>query len=231
MNWKGDLKNVTALLQFIKLKPHLSDEVFLFVIIMKKDLDNNECVATALFGALWGVIEVSLGTILHASKIPFRGTVLTIIAVVLITISRSFINYKGSIIVISSVAATLKLITLPGFNITPFIAIMMQGIIAEIVFSSLTYNLISSLLTGSLILLYTLIHSLIMQGIFFGFGIYNVYMGIMNSIGKAINYEGEMSLILIPVIVFLYIFFGAVAGWFGYATATRAKEILKESVL
>jgi len=198
---------------------------------MKKDLDHNEFISTALFGALWGVIEISLGTILHASKIPFRGTLLTIIAVVLITISRSFINYKGSMTAISSVAATLKLITLPGFNITPFIAIMMQGIIAEIVFSFFTYSFISSLLTGSLILLYTLIHSLIMQGIFFGFGIYNVYLEILNSIGKAINYEGEMSLILIPLIFFLYIFIGAGAGWFGYVTSNRTKEILQESVL
>lgn len=198
---------------------------------MQKELNYNEFITTALFGALWGVIEVFLGTILHASKIPFRGTALTIIAVVLITTSRSFINYKGSMITISAVAATLKLITLPGFNITPFIAIIMQGIIAEIVFSFFNYNLISSLFAGSSILMYTLIHSLIMQGIFFGLGIYNVYIELLNSIGKAINYDGQMSLVLIPVIFLLYILFGAGAGWFGYLTANRTKEILQESIL
>jgi len=177
------------------------------------------------------VVEISLGTLLHATKIPFRGTALTIIAVVLITISRSFINYKGSIIAISSVVASIKLITLPGFNITPFIAIMMEGFIGEIIFSTLSYNFISSLLAGLSIMIYTLLHSLIMQGIFFGLGIYNVYLGIMNSIGKAINYDGEISLILIPVIVFLYILIGAGAGWFGYATANRTNEILQESIL
>lgn len=203
---------------------------FLFERFMKNDLDYNELITTALFGALWGVIEVFLGTILHASKIPFRGTVLTIIAVVLITTSRSFINYKGSMIAISAVVATLKLITLPGFNITPFIAIIMQGIIAEIIFSFFNYNFISSLFAGSSILIYTLIHSLIMQGIFFGLGIYNVYIELLNSIGKAINYDGQMSLVLIPVIFLLYILIGAGTGWFGYATANRTKEILKESI-
>ncbi|HMN17371.1 MAG TPA: ECF transporter S component [Ignavibacteriaceae bacterium] len=198
---------------------------------MKKDLDYNELITTALFGALWGVIEISLGTILHASKIPFRGTALTIIAVVLITTSRSFINYKGSVIAISTVAATLKLVTLPGFNITPFIAILMQGIIAEIIFSFFNYNFISSLLAGSAIMFYTLVHSLLMQGVFFGLGIYNVYIQVLNSAGKAINYEGEMSLILIPVIVLLYIISGAGAGWFGFTTANRTKELLKENVI
>lgn len=198
---------------------------------MKKELNYNEFMTTALFGALWGIIEISLGTILHASKIPFRGAALTTIAVVLITTSRSFINYKGSMIAISAVAASLKLITLPGFNITPFIAILMQGIIAEVVFTIFTYRLISALLSGSFIMLYTLIHSLVMQGIFFGLGIYNVYVEILNSIGKAINYEGKMSLILIPLIVFMYILTGAGAGWFGYLTANRTKDILQESVL
>jgi len=59
----------------LKVKPHLYDEVFLFEIMMKKEIDQNEFISTALFGALWGLIEISLGTILHASKIPFRGTV------------------------------------------------------------------------------------------------------------------------------------------------------------
>src|SRR5690606_8335737 len=116
---------------------------------MEKDLRKNDIILTALFGALWGVIELSLGTVLHASKLPFRGTILTIVAVVLISVSRSFITYKGSVIAISSVAASLKLITIPGFNITPFIAIIVEGIIGELVFTVLSYNFISSLITRS----------------------------------------------------------------------------------
>jgi len=198
---------------------------------MEKDLRKNDIILTALFGALWGVIELSLGTVLHASKLPFRGTILTIVAVVLISVSRSFITYKGSVIAISSVAASLKLITIPGFNITPFIAIIVEGIIGELVFTVLSYNFISSLITGSLILIYTLIHSFVMQGVFFGFNIYNVYIDIINSIGKSINYKGEISYLIIPLIVFIYIFLGSLAGWFGWAAANRAKEILKENLV
>jgi len=198
---------------------------------MEKDLRKNDIILTALFGALWGVIELSLGTVLHASKLPFRGTILTIVAVVLISVSRSFITYKGSVIAISSVAASLKLITIPGFNITPFIAIIVEGIIGELVFTVLSYNFISSLITGSLILIYTLIHSFVMQGVFFGFNIYNVYIDIINSIGKSINYKGEISYLVIPLIVFIYILLGSLAGWFGWAAANRAKEILKENLV
>jgi hypothetical protein len=196
---------------------------------MENNKRKNEIILTALFGTLWGVIEISIGTLLHASKMPFRGTLLTIIAVVIIIISRSFVNYKGSLVAISSVAAAIKLITLPGFNITPFLAIMIEGIIGEMVFSIFSYSLFSSLISGSLILLYTLTHSLIMQGVFFGFGIYNVYLEILNSIGKAINYNGEISYLLIPVIILIYILLGMAAGWFGWKTAKRSKEILEES--
>jgi len=193
------------------------------------DIKYRDIKTTALFSALWAAIELSIGTILHASKIPFRGTILTIIAIIIITTSRSFVNYKGSIIAISSVTATLKLVTLPGFNITPFFAIFIEGLIGEIIFSLFSYSRLTSIITGSLTLLYTLIHSLIMQGVFFGFGIYKVYLGILNSIGKEINYRGEISYLIIPLMVFAYILLGAFAGWFGWKTAKRAKEILQEN--
>jgi hypothetical protein len=93
----------------------------------KNNIKYNEAMGTALFGALWSSVELSLSTILHASKISFRGTYLTIIAIALITISRSFVNYKGSIRAISYLAATLKLVTIPGFNLTPFFAILQEN--------------------------------------------------------------------------------------------------------
>jgi hypothetical protein len=198
---------------------------------MEQDLKNKEIILTAVFGALWGIMEISLGTLLHASRIPFRGTMMTIAAVVIITISRSFINYKGSVIAVCSIAATIKLITLPGFNITPFVAILAEGIIGEIIFSSFSYNLFTSVITGSAILLYTLAHSLVMQGIFFGFGIYNVYLDIMNSIGRAINYNGRISSVMIPLIVFFYVLLGSAAGWFGWRSAKRSKDILESEGL
>ncbi|HOJ17967.1 MAG: hypothetical protein GX452_01165 [Ignavibacteriales bacterium] len=193
---------------------------------MKIKTENTELIYTALFAGLWGVVEVTIGTILHASRIPFRGSLLTIVAIILITTSRFFINYKGSILALCSVAATIKLITLPGFNITPFIAIMMEGIIGEIVFSIMKYNLLSSVLAGSLIMIYTLLHSLFMQGVFFGLGIYNVYIDLMNSIGRGLNYEGEISYIMIPLIIIAYIIVGGAAGLFGWKTANRTYEIL-----
>lgn len=197
---------------------------------MKKNIENNEMVITALFGSLWGVVEISLGTLLHASKIPFSGTLLTAFAVVIITISRSFINYKGSIIAISSIAATLKLTTVPGFNVTPFIAIVAEGLIGEIIYSIFLYNLFSCITAGSLIMLYTLIHGLLMQGIFFGFKIYDIYIEIMDGIGKAIGYDGVISNILIPLIICIYIFLGSFAGWFGWKVSRRAKNILQEEL-
>jgi hypothetical protein len=198
----------------------------LFLGDMKNETENSELIYTALFAGLWGVMEVTVGTILHASRLPFRGTLLTIAAVVIITIARSFINYRGSILALCTAAATIKLITLPGFNITPFIAIMMEGLIGEAVFTLLKYNLWSCVVAGSSIMIYTLLHSLIMQGVFFGMGIYNVYIDLMNSVGKGLNYEGEMSYIMIPVIIVLYIIVGGAAGIFGWKTANRSKEIL-----
>ncbi len=198
---------------------------------MSKNLQQNDITITAIFGAFWGVIEVTLGTMLQISKIPFRGTFLTLIAIFIIMVSRSFLNYKGAILSVSFTAASLKLISIVGFNITPFFAIIMEGLIAELIFLLFPYSVFSSVAAGSLILFYTLIHGLIMQGIFFGPGIYGVYITIINGIGGEISYNGELSYLVIPVIVVFYLCTGGLMGWFGWKSGERAHEILSEEIL
>ncbi len=198
---------------------------------MIKELRRNEIAVTAVFGAFWGVIEITLGTMLQISKIPFRGTFLTLIAIFIIIVSRSFLNYKGAIIAVSATAASLKLIAVSGVNVTPFIAIIMEGFIGEVIFLLFPFTLFSVIAAGSLILVYTLIHGLIMQGIFFGPGIYQVYLEIINGLGREINYNGELAYAMVPLIVSSYILLGGVMGWYGWRTGKRALEILGEEAV
>ncbi|MGZ6346947.1 MAG: hypothetical protein ACXWNC_05195 [Anaerolineales bacterium] len=50
-----------------------------------------ELVTMAVFGALWGVVEISLGSVLHAIKIPLTGLALTAIGLLVALIGRLFV--------------------------------------------------------------------------------------------------------------------------------------------
>ncbi len=101
-------------------------------ILKIEKLSESNLVNTAVFAALWGVTEVYVGTLLHASKLPFRGSIMSLAAILILVGARAVLNYKGSLILLGIVTATFKLFLGMGFNITPFLAIIIESLIAEI---------------------------------------------------------------------------------------------------
>ncbi|MFC2131739.1 hypothetical protein ACFLSQ_09915, partial [Bacteroidota bacterium] len=147
-------------------------------------LSQREILYTALFGAIWGIVELSLGTSLHLMKIPFRGIILSTFAIIVLTSAKPFVPYKGSLVLIGAITATFKAMSI-GFVITPVMAIFFEGLIAEIIFMAFRFNAISSIFTGISIMLYTLMHGLISQAFFFGLNIYRIYF---ETLSKTLNF-------------------------------------------
>ncbi|MDZ7767544.1 MAG: hypothetical protein U5K00_24525 [Melioribacteraceae bacterium] len=96
-------------------------------------LSESNLVNTAVFAAAWGLAEISIGTFLHASKIPFRGALMSLAAIAILVTARSVLNYKGSLLLLGIVTATFRLFLGVGFNITPFAAIIIESLIAEVI--------------------------------------------------------------------------------------------------
>ena len=78
--------------------------------------------------------EVGLGGILHAFKVPFTGYILSLHQIFCLT--RAQLQSKDQSphlpIIISSVAAILKALTPMGKRLTPFLAIMTQGVLFNV---------------------------------------------------------------------------------------------------
>jgi len=89
-----------------------------------------------LFSALWGVIEISFGTILHVLFPPlantfFTGIILTSIGCIIALCSRFVIQRRGSILLIGVITAILKLVSPGGVKIGPIAAIIMESALME----------------------------------------------------------------------------------------------------
>jgi len=99
-------------------------------------LKTRELVAVAVFGTLWGLVEISLGTVLKSFRIPLSGTVLAAIGLMVAMIGRTFVPRKGSTLFVGVIAMLLKLFSLGGVILGPMIAIFAEALVAEIVLSS-----------------------------------------------------------------------------------------------
>ena len=94
-------------------------------------------VTIGLFGALWGVVELTLGSYLHVIFPPQANTFLTgvvmggIGALIALT-GRHFVPNRGSVFLIAVVTALIKLLSPGGGRVGPFVAILMEGLLMEV---------------------------------------------------------------------------------------------------
>lgn len=183
-----------------------------------------DLVNAAVFAAIWGFSEIVLGTILNSARIPFRSIIMAFIAAVVLISAKPFNPKKGSLILIGAVTATLKLFISTGFNITPFIAILIESCIAEAVFAIGSYNRISSSIVGLIILIYTLVHALIMQSFFLGLEIYNVYYKMALKFAEELGLTKTFVDYIVISIPITYILTGLLAGITGWRLANKIKE-------
>ena len=50
-----------------------------------------QLVTLAVFGTLWGVVEMSFGSVLKSLQIPFSGAVLASIGLLIVMVARLFV--------------------------------------------------------------------------------------------------------------------------------------------
>ncbi|KUG26819.1 hypothetical protein ASZ90_003335 [hydrocarbon metagenome] len=184
-------------------------------------------VNTAVFAAVWGLMEISIGTFLHASKIPFRGAIMSLAAILILVSARSVLNYKGSLIMLGIVTATFRLFLGVGFNITPFVAILIESLIAEIILNRVGFNRITSVITGAAIMMYTLLHGLIMQAVFLGIDIYKVYYELVLSFTNKIGLSENVVIIALLTVPVIHLIFGAVSASFGYSVGRQIQKLME----
>jgi hypothetical protein len=88
----------------------------------------------ALFGAVWGAAEATLGSLLKATRLPLTGLVMAAVALVCLLTLRRLIPRTGVILTAAAVAATLKIFTLGGLFLGPILAILLEGAVLELAF-------------------------------------------------------------------------------------------------
>ncbi|MCA9947909.1 MAG: hypothetical protein KC449_30715, partial [Anaerolineales bacterium] len=59
-------------------------------------LSTRELVTIAVFGTLWGIVEISLGTVLKSLNVPLSGVVLAAIGLTVALVGRLFVPRRGA---------------------------------------------------------------------------------------------------------------------------------------
>ena len=167
----------------------------------------------AALGALWGSVEIGLGSFLHAWNVPFTGAILGTIGIAIALIGRLVVPRPGSTISIAVVAALLKALSIGGVVLSPMIAIFMEGALADLVLTLFGRpRRLSFVLAGAAAVVWNPLHTVFVQGLIFGTGIITMYKSLIERAAKLLGLSTSSVVTVLIAIVALHLIVGAVAG-------------------
>lgn len=187
-----------------------------------KTFTTRDWVYIAVFGALWGAIEITLGAYLHVIFPPLADTFLVGVIMAglggLIALTgRHFVPHTGSVLMIGVVTALLKALSLGGVKIGPMVAILAESLLIE---AGLLLTRQPSrwgfTLAGALAVSWNFIHKFVMMRLLFGQGIYEVAVKMVKDGSKLLGLDVRYSIAILVMLLFIRLVVGAVAGWLAW---------------
>jgi hypothetical protein len=137
-------------------------------------------VYTTVFGVLWGILEMVLGSWLHLMHFPFTGGLMAGIGGIVLCSERGFTPVRGATLWTGFVAVLFKCISAGGFSFGPVIAIAIETVVVEAVLSLMGVNAVSFFVGPLLSSLEAVPHVFVSNWLMFGVGIFKTY-------GKAVH--------------------------------------------
>ena len=191
-----------------------------------------ELVTLAVFGALWGVVEISLGSLLHAINMPMSGMVLAAIGLTVALIGRIFVPRPGATLFIGVIAMALKLFSIGSVVIGPMLGILSEALVAELTLTAFKRPIrIALILAGGLGVLWTLVHPFITNPLLFGRGIFLVWLDMLDRGTRLFGLNPSAWIWILAVLVAVHLLLGGIAGWLAWGSGRLLKERLAGSVM
>ena len=104
---------------------------------MVSSYDVRDWVTIGLFGALWGVVETTLGSYLNVifpsfTNTFFKGVILASIGVAVALVGRFLVEKQGSRLLIGVITGRLRMLSTAGAKIGPVVAILLASGMMEL---------------------------------------------------------------------------------------------------
>jgi hypothetical protein len=187
-------------------------------------LSTRELATIAVFGTLWGISEISLGSVLKSLNIPFSGLLLSVIGLTIALVGRVFVPKRGSTLFIGVIAMLLKLFSLGGVILGPMVGIFSEALVAEVILS-LTGRprRFSFLLAGALGVAWVLVQPFVTGPLLFGRTLFVVWLDLLDSGSRLLGLDGSAALAIVVVLLVIYLSIGSLAGWLSWDLARQLK--------
>ncbi len=185
----------------------------------------------AALGSIWASFEIVIGSFLHNVRFPMSGTILTILAVIIIITFTQLWQQKGIVIRAGLIAALMKSISPSAVLLGPMTGIFFEALLIEFAFFIFGRNWIGYIFAGIFALYSVLIHKIITLLILYGTDIVKITENLYFFVSKQLNIKNLEFYEAILILSTFYVLAGLFASVLGiYIGRKSIKESVKEDV-
>lgn len=183
-------------------------------------LSTRELATLAVFGALWGLVEVSLGSVLKTLNIPLSGVVLSAVGLMIALVGRAFVPKRGSTLFIGVIAMLLKLFSLGGVILGPMVGIITEAVVAEIVLTlGGKPRRWIFVLAGALGVAWVLLQPFVTGPLLFGRTVFTVWLDLIDRGNQLLGLSSSAAIWIVAAMLAIHLVIGAFVGWFSWEIA------------
>ncbi len=178
----------------------------------------------AVLGSIWASFEIVFGSFLHNMRFPLSGTILTIIAGILIIIFATIWHENGIIWRSALIAALMKSISPSSILFGPMIAIFLEGIIFEFFIYIFGKNWFAYTLASVSNLYSVLIHKLVTLLVLYGWNLVLISKNLYYFVLKQLNIQNVSFKEAFLWLSGFYVMLGVFTALVGIYFAQRVKD-------
>ncbi|MBP7508821.1 MAG: DUF2478 domain-containing protein [Prolixibacteraceae bacterium] len=180
---------------------------------------NDIWLKSSVVGSIWAASEIILGSFLHNLSVPFKGSILTAIGLILmISFSRVW-KENGLFWRSGLICALMKTISPSAVIFGPMIAILMESFLLEISVRVLGRNIVGFILGSVFAMSWVFLQKILNFIIYYGFNIVDIYSNILKFSEKQFNVQFDTYWMPIFVLLGIYVIFGVFSAIVGISIA------------
>jgi len=183
---------------------------------LKAKFTTRDIAILALFAAMWAAVEVNLGIVLRAFRVPFSGATLSVFGLMILFLARDAVPKRGAVLAVGFITAFMKFLFLGGIAIYPVIGIIAETLLVELSLLPNKPTQFNFLVAGVASLLWSLFHPFFTQGLLAGWGILRVYVVIIEKGAGFFGIHQQYFFLIFLTLVLFHLGMGLVAGIMGW---------------
>lgn len=182
---------------------------------------NEKWLKASVIGTVWASSEIVLGSFLHNLKVPFSGSMLTAIGVIILISAAYLWKEKGIFWRAGLICALMKTLSPSAVIFGPMIAIFTEALLLEASVRIFGRNYVGFITGSVLAVSWSFAQKIINFLIFYGFNIVELYKNLMQYTERQLNLQFNALWVPILLMLSVYIFIGLLAAFTGIRTGKK----------